>query len=383
MAYTCTLYNSILEVDQALWNQFRRGDADPFMDPHFIRAVEVSMADSGRFWHAVFHDPDGRPMGCACICLYRVDASLLADGFAKTVANAFKRVVPWLLHFNVLFCGLPISAGQSSLRLAPDCDANALAQALDAQLNQLARANRAKCIVLKEYTAEECARLPALADLGYLRADSLPMNHAQPGYRDFEHFCSSQKSRKRHPIRTSQKKFDKSGLRVVQLTGRGGADAIYTDEVHRLYENVLDRAKVKLEKIPAEFFRELARQLPDESAFTFIYQGERVVAFAASLFTKAVYHQMFVGVDYSLNSDYDLYFNLFFHAVDYGFRQNVADIYVGQSADTFKQRKLGCYPVPLYFYVKGCDALTTLVIRKGFHLLFPPRMAIGDASDAT
>src|SRR5439155_21508725 len=102
-------------------------------------------------------------------------------------------------------------------------------------------------------------------------------------------------------IRKSQKKFQPAGLRVVQVTGGEGADALYTDEVHKLYEAVLERAKVKLERLPAAFFRELARQMPDESAFTFIYDGDRVVAFAASMFTPGAFHQMFVGVNYELN----------------------------------------------------------------------------------
>ena len=47
----------------------------------------------------------------------------------------------------------------------------------------------------------------------------------------------------------------KSGLRVVHLRGGDGADQVYTDEVHKLYDGVLDRAKVRFERLPAEFFQ--------------------------------------------------------------------------------------------------------------------------------
>jgi predicted N-acyltransferase len=270
---------------------------------------------------------------------------------------------------------LPVSAGQSHLRFAPGADTAAILRTLNEWLGKTARQVKAKCIVFKEFDTPEGVPLELLAELGYQRADSLPMNHAEPNFESFEDFLAHLKSSKRYTIRRSQKKFAKSGFRVVQMTGRNGVDQIYTDDVHKLYEAVLEKATVKFEKLPPAFFRELARQLPDESAYTFIYDGDRIVAFACSLFTTGVYHQMFVGVNYELNPQWDLYFNVFYNAVDYAYRQHVSDIYVGQSADTFKQRKLGCHPVPLFFYIKGVDWLTALIMRKAFHLLFPSRAA--------
>jgi len=373
MGYSYTVYETIDAVDEAEWNRLRHGEHDPFMDVRFIRAVERSMADSSRFWHVLFRDGAGDPVASACLCSYRVDATLLADGVARTIANGVKRIAPWLLHFKVLFCGLPVSAGQSSLRFAPGVDSAAILRSLDELVMKIGRQERAKCAVFKEFSDEECVALQPLAELGYLRAESPAMNHARPEFSDFEDFCSKLPSRKRYAIRKSQKKFDTKRLRVVQMRGGDGVDKIYTDRVHRLYEAVLEKAEIKLERLSPEFFREIARQLPEQTAYTFIYDQDEIVAFAASLYTSQVFHQMFVGVDYERNADFDLYFNLFYHAVDYGFRQQVADIFCGQSADTFKERKLGCYQVPLSFFVKGVDALSAFVIRKGFNSLFPPR----------
>lgn len=370
--YSYTLHDSIQDVSHDDWDHLRRPGGDPFMDPRLILAVEKSLGGSGRFWHVVFRDEANRPVATACLSTYRVDAGLLADGAAKVVVRAIGKLAPPLVHLNILFCGLCFSAGQSHLRFAPDADTKAILQELDRIAMRLAKQERARAIVFKEFDLDERRQVDELLECGYLLADSLPMNHAPTGPADFQSFYEGLKSSKRHPIRTSQKKFEKAGLRVVQMKGGDGADRIYTDDVHRLYEAVLERAKVRLERLPAEFFRELARRVPDQTAFTFIYEGDRVVAFAASVFGSGVFHQMFVGVDYALNPACDLYFNLFFHALDVGFKQQVQDIYVGQSADTFKQRKLGCHPVPLCFYVKGADRSASFVIRKFFKYLFPP-----------
>ncbi|HVW01813.1 MAG TPA: GNAT family N-acetyltransferase, partial [Planctomycetaceae bacterium] len=354
------------------WNKLRHPEGDPFTEPGFIGAVEKSMARDGKFWHVIFRDAGGQPVASASFCTYKVDATLLAEeGVVKRIAGAIRRIAPWAVKLKVLFCGLPVSAGQSNLRFAPGVDRAAITRQLDRLLRKTAVRAFAHCIIYKEFPEADGAAL-GLEALGYMRADSLPMNHTDPQFKDFDDFLAHLKSSKRYTIRKQQKKFDKSGMRVVQMLGGEGADQVCTDDVHRLYLNVLDKAKVKLEQLPAEFFRELARQLPQQSAYTFVYQGDRVVAFACSIFSDDVFHQMFVGVDYELNAQWDLYFNLFYKAIDYAFRRQVRDIIVGQSADMFKQQRLNCFQVPLYFYIRGSNFISQLVIRTGFSALFPP-----------
>src|SRR5207249_4285222 len=125
-----------------------------------------------------------------------------------------------------------------------------------------------------------------------------------------DHLCASLRSHYRRKIMLSRKKFEKSGLWVEHLRGGDGIDRLYNDDVHRLYLSVLDGADVKLECLPAEFFRELARQFPDDAAFTFIRRNERVVAFSCGLIHQNSYQNLFVGYDSDLNAEADLYFNV-------------------------------------------------------------------------
>jgi hypothetical protein len=370
--YRREVFHRIGDVDAPAWNALRQDNRDLFMDPRFLEAVENGMAADSKFWHVIFYDDDGRPIATASLCSYRVDAALLASGLVKRIASAVGRVLPQLVTFRVMFCGLCFSAGQNHLRFAPDADTGVILRQLDELLLALGRKERAKCIVFKEFGPDEVQVTDALLGLGYQRAESLPMNHVEPVYASFDEYLARQKSSRRYAIRKSQKKFSASGLRVVQILGGEGAAEIFTDEVYKLFETVFDRAKVRLEKVSAEVFRELAGRLPENTAWTFIYQGERVVAFAASLFSSVSYHQMFVGYDAAVNEQTDLYFNLFFYAIDRAYRQNVDVIHVGQSADEFKHQKLNCYQRPLYFYIKGIDWATRKVIERFATSLFPP-----------
>jgi predicted N-acyltransferase len=278
---------------------------------------------------------------------------------------------PRFLKVKVLFCGCPVSTGQSHLRFAPGSDPPAVLRLLDRLMTRVARAEGTRFLVFKEFDEEEVGRSDELTGLGYLRVDSLPMNYFPTRFRDFDHFLASVRSRYRNQIKHSQKKFARSGLRVVHARGAEHLDALFTEDVYRLYLSVLERAEVKLECLPAEFFRELARQFPKESAFTLVKQEERVVAFVCGLFHGDEYLNLFCGLDYGLNEEADLYFNLMFQDVDFALRSGVRLLHVGQTADDFKSR-MGCYTRPRYFYIKVRDPLGASLLRAARPWLFPP-----------
>ena len=198
------------------------------------------------------------------------------------------------------------------------------------------------------------------------------MNGFPARFRDFDHVCALYRSRYRNQLLRSRKKFELSGLRVVHLRGGMGVEKLYTEDVHRLYLAVLNRAEVKLECLPAEFFRELARQFRDDAALTLIYQDQRIVAFMCGIFHQDAYLNLFCGFDYDLNDETDLYFNLMYEDLDYALRQKVQSIHVGQTANDFKLR-MGCFLEPRCFYVKARLSALQPLLRAGSPHLFPAR----------
>lgn len=369
--YTISLARSIDERDADEWHAACGGRADAVMDPRFLRAVEQSMGADTRFWNVVFRDAVGTPVGAAALSLYTIDGLLLAPERWKKRGTRLRRLWPNFLKVPVLLCGSPVSTGESHLRIAAGADYRALLGQLDRLMVRIARTQRAPFLVFKEFGPQEVVHTDALLERGYLRADSPAMNYFPARFRDFDHFCSSVRSRYRRQLLRSRKKIQRAGLRVVHLRGDEGFDALYTEDVHRLYLAVLNHADITFECLPAQFFRELARQFAEDAVFTVIYQGERVVAFVCGVFDRDNYLNFFCGFDYQLNEETDLYFNLMYEDIDYALRQNVRSLHVGQTANEFKSR-VGCYLEPRFFYVKARDPGMQSLVRAGSPYLFPP-----------
>jgi predicted N-acyltransferase len=353
-----SIYASMTEVPRHEWDILTADDADLTMDRRLIGAYEATMGEQCRSFTIVIRDEAGEAVGLACACLFRVDVGHFPwlDGLVARVRKVWRNC----LKIGVLFCGLPIPAGQNHLRIAAHADRAAVLTELDNALRKLARDHGATIVVVKEFTMGECEGLQTLLDRGYLRGE-IPARHLLVGeYGSFANYLASMKARYRSQVNRSLKKFENAGLRVEQVRGPVDLPRVYTDEAHRLYEAVQQRSMYRLELYPAEFIRELGRQFGDDASLTCIYRDQKLVGFTIGLARGSIYHNLYSGLDYDLRAAGDLYFNLFYHDLDFAWRRGAKEVHLGQTSDHFKSR-LGTQSEPMYLLIRPINR----IIRRG------------------
>jgi predicted N-acyltransferase len=367
--YETTVVERAADVDAAAWEAGCGLSKNPFLDLRFLSAVESSFADEARFWYATFHDDDERAVACACFSQYLVDGALMAPAAIQGLVGGIRRLWPEFFKYKILLCGVPVSTCGNQLGVAPGADSDRLIPALDALALELARQSGCGLISFKEFPPVEAERIASLTGSGFLQARSVVAYHLPGEFGSFENYMASRSKRTRAKIRRHFRKFEEGGLTCEQLRGRDGVERLFTDDVHRLYLNVLNRAHVKFERIPANFFRHLARQLPDESHFTFIRQNDRIVAFCCGVGSPGAHTMLFCGLDYSLNAQADLYFNTIYRGLAAGLIPGVRLVNIGASADEFKQH-MGCRGESLSIYVKAVGTIRQFLFKQVFGLLF-------------
>ncbi|MCE9554387.1 MAG: GNAT family N-acetyltransferase [Planctomycetes bacterium] len=367
---TCRIAENVDALDLADWHRVCDPD-DALMDPRLLGAVQASAPKDNRFWYLTFYNTAQEPIAAACVSLFVIDGAMFAKPWARHLLGYTRCIFPRYLKFRVLFCGLPLSTGCSHLRLAPGADAGAVMTALDRELNKLRRQQRAWLVVAKEFDSDERGHADHLTGLGYLRVDSLPMNTFRHRYASFDAFLADVRSHYRYKINRSRKKFTKAGLKVEHLTDTDAILRLYTPELHQLYVDVVSKAEHKLEILSHQFFVELVRKFGSQVSLTVVRQGERIVAYGWGLKTGDTYRNLFVGIDYTLNDESDVYFNLMMHDLDYGLRQGACPLLVGQTSDVFKSR-LGCQAEPRFVYIKATAWWLHWSIRATKDWFFPP-----------
>ncbi|MDZ7618075.1 MAG: GNAT family N-acetyltransferase [Patescibacteria group bacterium] len=372
VSYTHHIYSSMAEVDLQAWEAVRAAEGEIFTDPRFISAVEAAMGADTRCWPVLVRDEMEQPVAVTCLSLYRVDGALLTGPRLKRIVQAIRRAWSGYLFFRILFCGLPVSAGQTPICFAPQADPGKATEAIEAAVSELATRFRVRLIVWREFSPDDCQWLAPLEDRGYIRADSLPMCHFEPRFADFDEYCGALRWKLRYNILRSRRKLEEAGLRIVRMHGDEGFDRLYTETSHELYEAVRDRSAFQLERLPAEFFREIARRLGKDARFSLVFRETKIVAFLCSLADRRQFHLLFLGMDYSVNAECDLYFNVMYDGLDWALRSGVNDICVGQTSYAFKGR-LGCRFAPRVFFIKGTGLLRwPLRLFAGVLFRLPP-----------
>jgi predicted N-acyltransferase len=243
-------------------------------------------------------------------------------------------------------------------------------------MQQLARVHRARLIVFKELNAADRTQFQGLGELGYIDGEVPPSHLLERGFISFDDYCAQLQSGYRRQVRASQRKFAKGKFQVSFLNGEQIA-AAYTKQMHELYLAVWRRAKYRLEIFPGEFFRECARKFGARASMTVITKDDRPVAFAFGLTEGRIYHNLYVGIDYAMNNDADLYFNLYYLDINQAMRRGATTLHLGQTSDEFKAR-LGCRQEPLWFKVRATNRMLHRLLSLFARFVFPPVFRVGE-----
>ena len=370
--YSYEFYQSIDDVDAEEWQDVCHASNNLFLDPRFLKAVDLSFSDEAEFWYVVFRDEHRRAVAATCFSRYLVDCALMSPKVIQNLAASVRRVWKRFLKYRILLCGLPLSTCDCQLAIADDADMEAIVAGLNQAATELARKTGSRLTSFKEFSVDLTTRLSGLSRYGFLKARSVYAYHLEGGVDSFSSYLASRTAAARTNIRRSLRRFEEAGLTCEQMRGRDGVEHLFTADVHRLYLNVLERAKVRFECVPLRFFQELARQLPDESKFTIVRQGERIVGFCCGISGTDQHVLLILGFDYSLNREADLYFNLIYRALEQGMNPGVQVIHIGAAADEFKQR-IGCHGEWRSIFVKAMNPVSQLLLKTVFGQLFDTR----------
>ena len=359
---TCDLFTSSADVDADEWSSVCDVATNPFMDLRFLNVLNRSITSETQTWGALIRDSTGRPVAATCFSLYRVDGALMLPNWLRPPTELIRRLFPRYLSIPLLICGHPVGVGQSHLQMRPGTDPTALVEVLDRTAQELARSHKAKLILFKEFTQSEADELQSLTTRSYACSQSVLTWTLNSEWTTFDDYYATRSKRTRANMRKYSGQLEAAGMTVEQRQGAEGVPELFTDDVYRLYENVLDRAAFRFEKVPLSFFQELAREFPEESRFAFIRQADSVVGFTCGLGTGQHHALLYCGIDYERNEEAAIYFNTLYRGLAAAIDTGVQTINVGQSADEFK-RRLGCTSAPLFIFTKPISPLLGLGFR--------------------
>jgi Peptidogalycan biosysnthesis/recognition len=374
VAYSYRVFNSIEHADLSEWQRVRSACSGSIvMDPRFIAAVETSTKQIYKFWYIVIYGHDGVAVACTSVCAIALDLADFADPGLAHIIRHMPLLFSRLRHLKIIVCGLPIG-GDHTLAIAQRSASPQILPVLDSVICEIASEVNADAIIYKEFEERDFEWTDPLLALGYCRIATPPTHYFSRSFDDFSQYCAALRKHYRKQINRSRRKLICPGVELMIVTDSNEIVRAYTFEVHALYRQMAERAAVRLGVLPIEFLHQAALRFGDHVELIAIRKDARIIAFACCLHTQSTYYTMYGGLDYHLNSEYDLYFNLIYALLARGFQKRVSTIVFGIGGDTVKSR-MGCHSEQLYLFAKGRRPLLSLIIRLAGNFLIAQRPA--------
>jgi hypothetical protein len=355
---------SIHEIDAWEWDSLLHPD-DLQATHRFIRTCEEAQVENARYRHLMVYQ-DGTLAAVASLCLMRVKLDLLSSG---SVRRATRRLRGWrsgFLDVPVVFCGLPVSFGQSCLRFHPEADRVAALEAVQGAAESFAAEGGAGVVCFKEFTAAEFRGIEPLVGHGYTRFASLPSCRMSLPWPSFDAYLAMLRSGYRRQVVASLRMRERLGITVRTLPHFDAE----CPRIFALYEQVMDRAEFQLERLNLAFFERLRANLAGESAALLVERQGELLAAAILLRSPGLVTFLLAGIDYGRSRETQPYVHLVTEVVAEAIRSGAGALEMGQTSYALKQR-LGAEPSPRALLFRHRRPVVNRLFRLTGGLLFP------------
>lgn len=216
-----------------------------------------------------------------------------------------RRFFPRFLKLRTLMVGC--TAGEAHLGSSNAMPVQLAAEILSREIVPLARSLRAQLVVLKEFPTAYRPALAPFAKAGFTRIPSMPMTRLNIGYDSFESYVNAALNcATRRKLRKKWRASEAAGIEVSVVTDI----APFLDEIYPLYLEVYQRSKLHFEKLTADYFNRIGRQMADTARFFIWRHRGKTVAFSMCMLQEDSFYAEYVGFDYAVALELHLYHHI-------------------------------------------------------------------------
>lgn len=327
------------EIDRQLWAKSFAGHC---LDGRYYELVEETLPFDFRY--AVMAN---RRTGAAAVQPFFLIAQEITAGLPKRWRSLLSRAAG-LFRFKLLVVGCGAGEGR------PGSVEPWFLESLDEALGVLARRERARLVVFKDFPSEYREAFRVLLRRGYRRLASMPSTRLDLGFASFEEYLQTRMSAGiRSHLRRKLRDSDRQDGLSLEVARDPGASL---GEMVALYLQTHERSDFRFERLNAAYFAGLAERFPDRALFFQWRKEGRLVAFTACMVHGGVLRYLNLGMDYAQALKLNLYFCVWRDLVRWALDHRLRAIEAGQLNYEAKFR-LGLRLLPLDLYVRASPPL--------------------------
>ena len=380
-SFSFALYDAVAMINESDWNKVVEG-RDFFLQLAYLTALENSPPTNMHFQYALIYNAKV-PVAVAYFQLLDVSFDALNgllkdeknDSFSgyikKHITNHILKSVN-KLKLGILICGNSFISGEHGFIYTSDINPldafDALADVIYKISNTGKFSEKIEVVLVKDFYKPSVENAKELEEYKYhdFLVEPNMVLMIDPKWSNFEDYLSVLSKKYRHRAKTIIKKgnvFERQNFSEQELK-------IHSKKIYELYSNVLLKARFRMATLPESYFVEMKKKLQDQFQVVGYFLNGQLVGFKSSFLLEKQVEAHFVGLDYSINKEYELYQNILYDYLKDAVLLGKNSLHFGRTASEIKSN-IGAKAQELTCYARHQNTFSNKIIKHLIDQLKP------------
>lgn len=380
--FAFAVYDSVSMINKEHWNSIV-GHGSEFLEIPFLSVIEKTRPENMRFHYAIIYDM-GQPVAIAYFQVIDFSAEsfgsileqdnsefscFITDYIKKHLANHILRSAD-KVNMRLLICGNAYVSGEHGFTCAPGINKTEVIDALADVIYRISRAEKLRgkiaAVLVKDFYSSSLPHARELDEYKYHDFLVEPNMIVDIQWKTFEEYLNAMSKKYRHRAKSIVKKgagLERKEFNAEEIMANAG-------EIQTLFNNVHLKAKFRMASLTSPYFAELKRTLADKFNFTAYYHDGKLVGFRSSFTLENEQEAHFIGLDYELNKELEVYQNILYDYIIEAIKNNKKQLILGRTASEIKST-VGAEAYELTCYIRHRNPLSNRIIKPFIDYLKP------------
>lgn len=333
------VYAAITPV-KSEWDEFHVNES--WLKSEQLAALETANPSDMEFRYALIKR-EGKLVACAYLQLVNFSRKNFSEHGPPLVLPALKLFFS-LKKVRLLFCGNIFRVDFPCLHIREDFIRFDEAVHI---IQVIGEKERSMLLMMKEMNLPR-EEIIVLEKNGFRKYEedmtmALELDRKWNSFQDYYHSLTKKYRKRLRIIRNAktelvQKKLSRDEIRKL------------VPEIGKLFNQTASKQFLKMGIIDERYFTAMSDAFGENFFINGYFLDDRLVAFASHLIHEQMLEVHYIGIDYTLNEKYSLYFNILYDGVELAIAMKKKILELGRTAREAKA-SVGCKPVPSYDYL--------------------------------
>ena len=377
--YTFSSFEDTALIPQEDWDA-AIGDHNTFLTYPYLRIIDQQRTDSFRFRYVIVYHHQ-KPIGVVYFQINDFSASLFGELIAHQIselqskrASIFKKYISHSENETIMrlvTCGNNFISGEHGFFLnvnSRKTKFKLLEGVIDAVAREEKLRGKISAILVKDFYEEgfgdkDCWYCTKFIHFNVEPNMIIDLPQGMGSLTDYINAFSKK-------YRNRAKGILKAGSGLTKKRLSAGEIIQHNDELYSLYLNVFKQAKFKLAHLSKAYFSDVVKAEPQLFYIDAWYLGDKMVSFASGFYLPTEIEAHYIGFDYAINKEYELYQNILYSYIEEAIASKKQSINLGRTASEIKST-VGAKAHELICYIKPQNTVSKLILKPFMQFLQP------------